>query len=81
MFFFKSHSEVIRDWLLDVAVDEIFAAVDHPLAPLLPGEDLEAVLALLRHLDIHQQKLVLLYPVASVSFLATLLLNKNRHIF
>ena len=36
---------------LHIAVDEVFAAVHHPLLPLLPREDLESVLSLLRHLD------------------------------
>ena len=36
---------------LHIAVDEVFAAVHHPLLPLLPREDLQAVLSLLRHLD------------------------------
>ncbi len=57
---------------LDVAVDEILAAVDHLVLPLLPGEQLEAVLAFLGHLDVHQQVLLILDPVAGVPLLASL---------
>ena len=39
---------------LDITVNEIFTTVHHLLLPGLPGEDVEAVLAVLRDLDVDQ---------------------------
>ena len=53
---------------LDITVNEIFTTVHHLLLPGLPGEDVEAVLAVLRDLDVDQQ-VVVLDPVPGVAFL------------
>ena len=43
--------------------------MDHLLVPGLPGKDVQAVLALLGHLDVHQQELLILDPVPGIPLL------------
>ena len=41
---------VIIESLVHFTVDEIFAAVEHLVLPVLPGVDVQSVLTVLRHL-------------------------------
>ena len=56
----------------DIAADEILAAVDHLVLPVLPGKHLQPVLARVRDLDVHQEVLLVLDAVAGVAFLGVL---------
>jgi hypothetical protein len=57
---------------LHVAVNEVLAAVHHPLLPFLPGKDLKSVLSFLRYLDVHQEVLGVLDAVPGVALLTLL---------
>ena len=55
--------------VVNITVNEVFAAVQHLLLPRLAGENLETVLSFLGHLDVHQKILFVLDPVPRVPLL------------